>query len=72
MLRQKPDTPVRKSLAKAVRAVKRLRFLPRKTWYSLIEKDFEGLEIKIEDESIWVKILDHSQWKRRFSQAMSS
>ena len=67
MLRQKPDTSVGKSLAKAF---KRSRGAPRKTWYSLIKKDLEGLGIKI-DESTWGTVLDCSQWKRRVSQATS-
>ena len=72
MLRQKPDTPVRKSLAEAARAVKRFRSAPRKTWYSFIKKDFEGLGIKITDESTWDTVLDRSQWKRRDSRAIST
>ena len=72
MLRQKPDTPVRKSLAEAPRAVRKSGGVPRKTWYSLIKKNCKRLKIKIEDESTWGTVLDRSQWKRRVSQPTST
>ena len=67
LLRQKSDTPIRKSLADAASAVRRPRRAPRETRYSLIKKVLEKLRIKIEGESTWGTVLDRSQWKRRES-----